>query len=274
MRAAIILILFFSLLVLSAWITLSGAIFFFVGLFLLFLAVVSIGYTDTFVLYILGAREVRSSDEKEFSQAASQQAYKLAVKAPYLYFYNGSLERAFVLQSQKKISLVLNKSLLEKCTPEELEAICFELLLQSKKRMASKRTRAMFMLGLVSWLIHSVFGFFMMLIPVTEVKKASEWFLNYLIHPWLDVIFKFVLGDGYFKKLENSLNEFPEEKELLEKVGLKLSRPVSYHSLPSRKILEFSSISKSNHFQNMMALEFLPHEWDYLFKDMEMKRAQ
>jgi hypothetical protein len=274
MRATFFLLLAHALVGLFLWVTLSGALLIVGCLFWLVFVVVSVGYTDTVVLYLLGAREIRSSDQKDFSEAASQEAYKLAVRVPQLYFYNGSLERAFVLQGQRSISLVLSKSLIEKCSASELRAICFGLLLQAKKGMASKRTKSLFLLGLISWLLHSLTALILMIIPFKDLKKVTDWTLNYLLHPLLSILFKLMLGQIYFKKLSNHLSEFPLENELLDKVGMKLRKPFSYYSLPSRKLLELSSIYKSRHFQSIIALEFLPHEWDYLFKVERMKRAE
>lgn len=274
MRATLFLLLSFAFLALFLWVTLSGALFFMGCLFTLILLVITVGYQDTMLLFLLGAREVRSSDEKIFFEAASQESYKLAVPMPRLYFYNGSLERAFIFQTRYNVSLVLNKHLLEKSSSEELKAICFELLLQAKKGMASKRTRSMFFLGFFSWIIHSFLGLFMNLLPFKEVRKAADWFINFLFHPVLEVLFKMIMGEKYFRKLEQLLEDYPEEKELLARVGLKLRKPYSYYSLPSRKLLVLQSVNRSRHFQNILALEFLPHEWDFLFKDGEMKGAQ
>jgi hypothetical protein len=274
MRATFLLLLGFILLGLFLWATLSGALFFLGALAWLLILVITVGYPDTMVLFLLGAREVRSSDEKDFFSAASHEAYKLSVSMPRLYFYNGSLERAFVLQNRQSISIILNKTLLEKCTSSELKAICFELLLQVKKGMAPKRTKSMFLLGFIAWTIHSIIGLILSILPFRDLKKATDWVLNYLLHPVLDVLFKFVMGESYFKKLSTVLANFPEEREMLERVGMKLRKPSSYYSLPSRKLLELSAINKSRHFQNIIALEFLPHEWDYLFVNEGIKRAE
>lgn len=274
MRATFFILLGLSLLGLFLWVTLSGALFVLGCLAWLIIAVITVGYPDTMVLFLLGAREVRSSDEKEFFEAASQESYKLAVPMPRLYFYNGSLERAFVLQNRDTVSVILNKSLLEKSQPDELRAISFELLLQVKKGMAAKRTKSMFLLGFMAWIVHSIMGVLLNLVPFKDVRRASDWFVNFLLNPVLELMFKLVMGEGYFKKLQQLLADYPGEKELLEKVGLKLRRPYSYYSLPSRKLLELSSLYKSRHFQSIMALEFLPHEWDYLFTNEELKRAE
>lgn len=274
MRAVLILLISMALLGLFLWIFLSGALLVFASFAFLLLVVISVGYTDTMLLFMLGAREVRSSDEKILFEAASQEAYKLGVSQPRVYFYNGLLERAFVFQSGQSISLVLNKSLIQKSTGDELRAICFELLLQTKKGMAKKRTRAMFYLGLIAWLVHALFGLILKLIPARDIKKSAEWFLNYLIYPVLDFLFRIIIGEKYFKKLEHYLTEYPLEKERLDNVGLKLRTPYTYNSLPSRKILEFFSVERSKTFQNILALEFLPHEWDYLFKSREINSAE
>ena len=226
------------------------------------------------LLFLLGAREVRSSDEKKFFEAASQESYKLSVPMPRLYFYNGSLERAFIFQTRYNNSIVLSKSLLEKASADELNAICFELLLQVKKGMASKRTKSMFFLGFYAWIIHSITGLFINLIPQKDIRKSADWFVNYLIHPVLDFLFKLTLGEKYFRRLEQHMSDYPAEKELLNRVGLKLRKPYSYYSLPSRKLLELHSVNRSRHYQTIMALEFLPHEWDYLFKSREIKGAE
>lgn len=274
MRATLFLFICFATLGLLLWVTQTG-FFFILGLIsLLLLLVITVGYPDTLTLFLLGARELRSGDEQNFFQAASQEAYKLAVPMPKLYFYNGTLERAFILQTRNHISLILNKTLLDKASSEELNAICFELLLQVKKGMAPKRTKAMFILGFLSWMLHATTGTLLNAIPFKDIKRASNWFLNYLFNPVLDLIFKMIMGTGYFKKLEQHLNDYPEEKERLRKVGLKLSKPYTYYSLPSRKIHELYAVNKSRNFQNIMSLEFLPHEWDYLFQNVEIRSAE
>lgn len=270
MRATLILYLSLAILGLFLWIIFSGALLILGAIFWLFLFVVSIGYQDTVILFLLGAREVRSSDEKDFFEAASQEAYKLAVPMARLYFYNGTLERAFVFQNRGVVSIVLSKTLLEKCSSAELRGICFELFLQVKKGMALKRTRSMFFLGLITWMIHSFVGLILALVPVKEVRQAMDWLLNYFLHPCLDFMFTLMMGESYFKKLETLLSDFPKEKEVLDRVGMKLIRPLSYYSLPSRKLLVLSSVNKSRHFQSILALEFLPHEWDHLFKREEL----
>lgn len=274
MRATFFILLGLSLFGLFLWVTLSGALFIVGCLVWLVFLVITIGYSDSMVLFLLGAREVRSSDEKVFFEAASQEAYKLSVPMPRLYFYNGSLERAFVLQNRDTVSIILNKTLLDKSQPDELRAISFELLLQVKKGMATKRTKSMFLLGFMAWIIHSLMGALLSLLPLKDIRRAADWFLNYLLNPVLEVLYKLIMGEGYFKKLQVMLADYPHEKELLEKVGMKLRKPYSYYSLPSRKLLELSSLYKSRHFQSVMALEFLPHEWDYLFTTSELKRAE
>jgi hypothetical protein len=269
MRATLFLLLFYLILGLLLLPALSGVLF--VGGLILWLLmiVISGGYQDTTLLFLLGAREVRASDQKHFFEAASQEAYKLAVPMPRLYFYNGTLERAFLFQTRQSVSVVLNKSLLDKASLDELHAICFELLLQVKKGLAPKRTRTMFMLASVTLVTHSFVGLFINLIPVKEIRRSCDWFVNYFFNPGLEFLFNLIMGEKYFRKLEQYLNEYPVEKELLMKVGLKLRRPYSYYSLPSRKILELQATGRNRSFQNIMTLEFLPHEWDYLFRDGE-----
>jgi len=265
MRVTLFLFILCCLLGAILWACLSGALLFLGLAVLLVFVIISIGYTDTAILFILGAREVRSADEAEFHAASAQEAYKLAVHRPRLYFYNGSLERAFVLQNKKSISLVMSKDLLDICSNDELAAICFELLLQVKKNLAAKRTKVMFVIGVASWTSHAMVDVLTKIIPKNEFAKAMNWLMFYLMHPWLDLFFKFSLGESYFKKLSNLINEYPYENDLLQKVGAKLRSNNEIYSLSSRKLVQFSSVNKSRHYQNIITLEFLPHEWDLIF---------
>lgn len=274
MRATLFLLIYFLIFGLFLWITLSGALLLFGTLLLLMGMVFSFGYTDTAILFFLGAREVRSGDESTFFEAAAQEAYKLAVPLPQLYFYNGSLERAFVLQSRRKISLVLSRTLLEQSQPSELSAICFELLLQVKKGMASKRTRTMFILGIISWFFHAFARLLSTLIPIKEFNKAIGWIFTFFLYPWIDFIFQLILGRGYFRRLEVHLAEYSQERECLRRVGLKLRKPSEIYSLPSKKLLEFSSAWRSSTFQNILSLELLPHEWDFFFNSQDLISAE
>lgn len=274
MRVNLILLLATLVFGLFLWVTLSGASLVLAYVFLLFLVVITIGYPDKAILFYLGAREVRSRDEATFFKTASQEAYKLAVPMPHLYFYSGSVERGFILQNKSVTSIILSKNLLHSVSEAELHGICFELLLQVKKGMASKRTKVMFLLGSCSWVSHSLVSIFSRLIPMKEVNEALDWVLNFLLHPMLDFLFRITLGQGYFRKLSGFIEEYPYEKELLIKLGLKLRQPDNIYSLPSRKLQEFASASRSRHYQNILAMEFLPHEWDFFFGKEGINRAQ
>ncbi len=273
MRVTTFIIFITCLLSLLLWVFLSGALYFFGLVVLIFFLIITIGYTDTAILFFMGAREIKSRDEHQFHASAMQEAYKLAVPLPNLYFYNGALERAFILQSGKSISLIFSKNLLEICTKDELSAICFELLLQARVNMASKRTKVMFVVGLFSWLSHSVLGLLINIIPVKEIRQSLMWFMYYFLQPWVEVIFKATLGEKYFRKLESLMKKYPFENELLMKFGSKLRKRDDIYSLASRKIIEFSSLSKNRHYQNIITLEFLPHEWDLIFDSRMEARA-
>ncbi len=273
MRVTLFLLIYTLLLGVTIWVTLDGALFFLGMLILVFFVVISIGYTDTALLYFLGAREVKGADEIEFHASAAQEAYKLAVPQPRLFFYNGALERSFVLQNRKNISLVLSKELLEICSREELSAISFELLLQVKKGLAQKRTRVMFVIGLASWLVHSFIAIFQKIIPIREVQLSLNWLMYFMLNPWGELFYKLTLGEKYFRKLESLLNDYPLENGLLLRIGSKLRKPQEIYSITSRKWIELTTISKNRHYQNIVILEFLPHEWDLIFSPGWESRA-
>lgn len=265
MRAIIfqfVFIIFFGLWILASF---TGFGLWFMGFAWLLIVVLSVGYADAALLFFLGAREVKSTDEDRFHTAAVQESYKLALKPPKVFLYNGSVERGFVIEGHRQVSLVLNRDLITLCTEDELSAICFELLLQVKKNMAAKRTRATFLIGMFSWFISSICGVINKLIPVKEVRQSINSFNNFLLRPWYDLAFKTMIGENYFKKLEIHLAEFPQESAALQRLGIKLRRPEEIKSFTSKKILELTSSFRSQHFQNILSLEFLPHEWDFIF---------
>jgi hypothetical protein len=271
MRITLFLLFWGSIAALFLLITLSGALLW-LGLMLYGLFIIlTLAYSDICILFFLGAREVNSSDDLKLCDAAAQAAYKLALPVPKLYFYNGSMDRAFALQHGSRVGLVLNKNLMVNYQATELAAICFELLLQVKKGMASKRTKVMYLLGLISWCTHALIKLVTLLLPFKEMKQAGNWVLNYFLHPWLDFLFSLTLGRGYFKKLLKLIAEYPREHETLNKVGLKLRQPSELYSLPTRKMMQISSASRSSHFQNILTLEFLPHEWDFIFAQEDIE---
>lgn len=274
MRASLLFLILLALFGLFLWVSSSGFFLLFGGGLLLLFIVVAIGYPDTALLFFLGAREARSSNEPKFYGAAAQEAYKLAVPVPNLYYYNGNFDRGFVFQCRKKVSIVLSKSLLDTCQADELNAICFELLLQVKKGMAQKRTGVMFLVGFISWVAHGVLSAGLELIPLKEVKRSADWLLIFLLHPTLELVFKLILGNSYFHKLKASLMEYPHEWELLERVNLKLRKASLLESLPSRKLMELSAASRKGHYRNILTLEFLPHEWSYFFHGEDMINAK
>jgi Zn-dependent protease with chaperone function len=266
MRITFLLIALILLGYLFVWVTFSG-FFFYLGLFLITLfTVISVGYVDTALLFFLGAREVKHNDAEGFYAAATQEAYKLATALPRLYLYNGKLERAFVLENQKSLSLVLGRELIKICTQEELSAICFELLLQVKKGQAAKRTKVMFLIGVFGWFVHATIGWLYRIIPFPEFRHSLNWLANYLIVPWIDFLFRFSLGEKYFRQLYLYLQDFPIENEILKQVGSKIRKTSEIYSLPSRKYIEFASRAKNSYFHNILIIEFLPHEWDFLFE--------
>lgn len=267
MRINFILFLFCLLFGLFLWVSLSGALLLLGSLFLLLFIVITLGYSDKAVLFFLSAREIKSNDEPIFHHAAATEAYKLRVPIPSLYFYDGALERAFVLQNRKEISLILSKRLMQTSSAQDLGPICFELLLQAKKGIAPKRTKVMFVIGMISWFFHSVMALILKPFRKREVIEASDMILNYLLHPWLEMMFKISMGQNYFKKLKVFLEDYPHEFSQLKFTAMKWEKPSALYSLPSRKMIELSSVTKNRRFQNMLAIEILPHEWDTLFQE-------
>jgi hypothetical protein len=234
----------------------------FIALFL----IISMAYADSAILFFLGARGLKRADEAKFHHASAQEAYKLAVPAPRLYFYNGTLDRAFVLEGRGEISLVLSKDLLENCNLEEISAICFALLLQVKKNLVKKRNKTLFLIGLISWISSAVIEILSKLFRHKHLKLSLNWMSAYLLRPWLEIIYKISIGEKYFQKIKKNLSEYPAEASHLMRAAGKIYRPDELDSFSSKKIWEYSSLGKNANFQRIISLELLPHEWDFIFK--------
>jgi|SRR5690554_2900564 len=263
MLANFLLVLFLLFAMLASWLFFSGWLLTLSLIMIALFAVLVWNYSDKAILYFLGAREIMSSDEPLFYNEATQQAYKLSVEAPSLYFYNGSFERAFVLQNGENISLVISRSLLERAQREELSAICFSLLIQVKKNLASSRTKSMFILSFSSWLVHGVGNILGKLIPFSHAREVINLITNYFLHPWLRINFHLLIGKRYFKKLSTHLKPFSVECEQLANFYLRLRYPDDIYSNLSRRMMELFSSRRSIHYQNILSLELLPHEWDF-----------
>jgi hypothetical protein len=266
MRINFLILIFVSLMVLASLLWLEG---FWVGLSFViigFLLVITVFYTDAALLFFLGARGIKRADEAKFHLASAQEAYKLALPVPRLYFYNGSFDRAFVFEARGDISLVLSKDLLDNCTSEEIAAICFSLLLQVKKNLVKKRNKTIFIMTFIAWISNGLIEMIGQLLKIKYVRLSLNWLSNFLLKPWLDFFYKISLGERYFLQIKKALMDYPIEAEMLKKVAGKINRPDEIDSFSSRKLLEYSAIGKNRHFQRIINIELLPHEWDYIFK--------
>lgn len=266
MRINFIIFLLVGLMVLASLLMLEG-VWLGLSLFLIgFILVITVVYTDSALLFFLGARGIKRADEAKFHLASAQEAYKLALPIPRLYFYNGSFDRAFVFEARGEISLVISKDLLENCSGDEISAICFSLLLQVKKNLVKKRNKTIFIMTFISWIINGLIEIICQVLKISYVKLALDWLNHFLLKPWLDFFYKMSLGDRYFLQIKKSLMDYPHEIEILKRVAGKINRPDEIDSFSSRKILEYSALSKNRYFQRVISLELLPHEWDYIFK--------
>ena len=262
MRVSFFLFLFFTALVVLGWAFLSGWV---LGVFYFLLVtglLVFINATDKILLLLLGSREIKFEYEEELTNRVAQIAYKLGIRPPKLYFYNGVLDRAFILQCGQRISLVYSKNLLDICSDEEVEAVSFELLIQAKNNLARKRSLTLGIIGIVSWISQGFVGSIKKMIPSKRVGEVLNWLIYYAIHPWFMVAFRLMFGWSSLRKVNAQLASYESEAILIDHVKRKINYPDDLYSLPMKKFIELTLINKNPHFQNVLALEFLPHEWD------------
>ncbi len=216
-------------------------------------------------MFLLGAREIRGDDQSSYFESASQEAYKLSLQRPKIYVYEGVFERGYVLQNNKNISLVLDRSFLNRVSKNELSGVCFALLIQAKHGLATNRTKAMLIFGSISWIVNGLGKLLGLFIPSRYFRLSINWFLVLMFYPLIQSLFSMMVGNNYLIKAFQLLDEYPDELRNLKLATMKLKNNSELYSITSRKLIEIASASKTSTYKNTLTLDVLPHEWDEFY---------
>ena len=221
---------------------------------------VALRFSDRAVLSFLRARHWTPAEQTEIFETILHQAYKLDLPAPEIYTYHGFFQRAYVFSKGKRLTLVFDSSLIQSLTPKEVGTLAFFLMIEAKAGIGYKRTLVFYLAGAIQTLIH---------IPVTLLSKlqlhnrfgaALQWWEDYLVLPWMELMFRAFLGKKFFKEVKKQINKYPIEKAELQILKHKLLNTPELKSFSHRGAYRLGHQGRSLGKKLVLLLEFFPHE--------------
>ncbi len=212
-------------------------------------------YPDKWLLHYLQAREIIENDHPDAYRKASTQAHKFKIYQIKIYSYSGFFQRTFSLSAGNRLTFVVEKEILEKASPEEIEALFFSLALKANHGFAKQHTLALLMTSLV-WLL-----------PLSLSKRKRirvNWFIQYFIAP-IDTLLTRILMPHYkWNNFLKVLKSYQWENSRLEELSSKLSQPKLNLSISRYLSYRFFSANHSSSQQMILAIEGATHPFDFL----------
>jgi hypothetical protein len=212
-------------------------------------------YPDKWLLHYLQAREIIENDHPEAYRKASTQAHKFKMYQIKIYSYSGFFQRTFSLSAGNRLTFVVEKEILEKASPEEIEALFFSLALKASQGVARQHTLALLITSIV-WLL-----------PLSLSKRKRvrvNWFIQYFIAP-IDAFLTRILMPHYkWQNFLKVLKSYQWENSRLEELSTKLSQPKLNLSISRYLSYRFFSANHSSSQQMILAIEGATHPFDLM----------
>lgn len=249
--------------------TLSG---FFLGLALMLWGLffcAGLFFRDKVVLSFLRARQWQSADQAEIFEAILHQAYKLDLPIPEIYTYHGFFQRAYVFSRSKKLTLVFDSRLIQRLTPKEIGILSFFLMIEAKAGMSSKRTLLFYMAGALQTFFHIPVTFLAKLQKHTRFGEALQWWEDYLILPWSEMMFNLLLSKKFFKESRKLIKRYPIEEAELKVLRHKLMGSNELTSFSHRGTYRLGHQGRSLGRKLILLMEFFPHEIEHVWAKYE-----
>ncbi len=222
--------------------------------------ILAVKFPDKTVLSFLRARQWQSADQIEIFEAIQNQAYKLDLPVPEIYTYHGFFQRAYVFTKGQKQTLVFDKNLITKLSPKEIGVLSFFLLLEAKAGISGKRTFVFYIAGATQTLIHIPVKLLSKLQKHNKFSEALQWWEDYLIAPWLELMFKIFLGNKFFKEVKKQIQKYPYEVNELKIIQHKLMSTTELTSFTHRGTYRLGHQGRSLGKKLVLLFEFFPHE--------------
>ena len=232
--------------------------------------IAGIGFSDRVVLSFLRARHWQSIDQTEIFEAILHEAYKLNLPTPEIYTYHGFFHRAYVLSvSKNKLTLVFDSHLIQTLTPKEIGTLSFFLMIEAKAGISTKRTLLFYLIGSFQALMHIPFKLLSKLQRHNRWEEALQWWEDYLILPWCELLFKFFVGKKFFKEVSRLIAQYPLEAEELKILRHKLMISPELTSFTHRSTYRLGHQGRSLGKKLVLLIEFFPHEMEQVWAQYE-----
>lgn len=244
----------------------------FLGLGLLFwalLIVIGPGFSDRVVLSFLRARQWQSADQTEIFENILHQAYKLDLPVPEIYTYHGFFQRAYVFSKGKRLTLVFDTNLIKTLTSKEIGILSFFLMIEAKAGISTKRTLLFYMMGLIQTVLHIPVTLLSKLQKHNQFAEALQWWEDYLILPWVEMMFKFLLGKKFFNTVRKLIAQYPSEAAELKILQHKLMSTNELRSFTHRATYRLGHQGRSLGKKLVLLIEFFPHEVENVWAKYE-----
>lgn len=145
-------------------------------------------YLDKIILFFLGAREIIDQDNQELFQQLKSETYRSFEKIPKVYLYGGNGLKGFVLSSRSEWSVVLDRSLPERMSPEQVKALVNYLVRYKKTGISWRQTKSF---GLASLFVGLNFSFWSKLLMLPQDSRAFKilsFFSLAISKPYVDAV--------------------------------------------------------------------------------------
>ncbi len=223
-------------------------------------------YPDKLLLHFFQAREATEAQYPAAHRAARNQCFKLHVGPPQIYAYSGHFHRAYAFASGRRSAFVVERSLLEKASPYEVDALWFALALQVKDGSAGRETLGL-ALGSLCWAP---------MLKLAGVWKRPPfpmvWATQLFLAPLSRTLHRLVVGADHAQKSLGRLAAYPNEARRLQELNARLDQP-RLHQSPSRDLaFRVGAATHGRQEQMILALESMAHPLD-LFAAGELTHA-
>ena len=230
---------------------------------------VAVKFSDRAVLSFLRARQWQSADQTEIFEAILHQAYKLDLPVPEIYTYHGFFQRAYVFTKGKRLTLVFDSNLIQSLSPKEIGILSFFLMIEAKAGISSKRTFLFYFAGAIQTVLHIPVALLSRFQRHNHFAEALQWWEDYLVSPWLELMFRSFLGKKFFKEVKKLLLKYPQEASELKILRHKLMVSPELSSFTHRGVYRLGHQGRSLGKKLVLLFEFFPHEIEQVWATHE-----
>lgn len=178
-------------------------------------------YLDKLILFTLGAREIIDQDSQEFFQHLKNESYKSFSSFPKVYLYPGNSLKCFVLESRSEWSIVMDRDLKNKMSPEQERDLASYLMNFHREGVAWRLTKAYGLCALMLSLNHFLWTRVVLLKEESNSYRVANFVSLALMKPF----FEAALAPGRLKIKVEARSSL----ESIVNLGVNLSPGLDYN---------------------------------------------